>query len=558
MVLTIKPKVTVVDYGPKSTLANGQVVTPDEFVWGASRITYKDIGTMEELRQAREEEKDISATVKKSLMKSAGSGHASMATTPAMWIMLEGNCSKMVDSAFTGYRFASSLMPSGRRIPIGLDQIVLPPYLVDEHEKWKYFNHLSELEQKKNEENEMRTSVVPIEIARRSDARNLYMKTSEANIQAYEKLQANGVPKEEAAKLVQYGHRGGGFMFMPLETVIGVVRDIKRNPGEYPTEIKEIALQLEDFARNSGMKVTYEARMAAPRTGCVNPNIFHSQINEAQEALDANENEVLYRPILQDLRFRHSPELERRVQNYLQRRQEVITSPEKIAKEGASLVHELQDIVSSYNNSFQATIAANIPWRVWGEDKRHRTMPLTTESIYHAVERAEKNLPYLNNLISSLPILQTIVSVPSSVVGNSENYQLWTERFTDSVKAYSELVKMGVPKGDALNVIPRGLKLGVVEVLDLYNATTGHNSLRLCKTAEREKRETTESYRDLLIHSDKLPSYLKELFVPKCNYVGFCFEDKHCGRINPAVPSYNTEMHSAISQARAAEMSSKI
>ncbi len=41
MALSIEPKISVVDYGPRTTLPNGRVITSDEFVWGASRITYK-------------------------------------------------------------------------------------------------------------------------------------------------------------------------------------------------------------------------------------------------------------------------------------------------------------------------------------------------------------------------------------------------------------------------------------------------------------------------------------------------------------------------------------
>jgi len=122
----INPKVTVIDYGPKFKLLNGQEITPDEFVWGASRIAYKDIGTIPELLELKRNEKDISETIKKSLINSAGAGHASMATTPGFWAFLEGNSSKMVDSMFTGARFASSLMPSGRRVPIEVDKIVIP------------------------------------------------------------------------------------------------------------------------------------------------------------------------------------------------------------------------------------------------------------------------------------------------------------------------------------------------------------------------------------------------------------------------------------------------
>ena len=204
MVTVIEPKVNVIDYGPKLTLKNGQIITPDEFVWGASRITYKDIGTIPELIKLREEEEDITEKIKTSLIASAGAGHASMSTSIGFWIFLEGNSSKMVDSIFTGARFASSLMPSGRRVPLIQNQIV-----------------------------------VPKGIHRKKDFEKMYLETSEKNIQAYELLQERGVSKQEAAKIAQYGHRGGGFMFMPSDTVI-VLMFIANVAGSFGSRIADL------------------------------------------------------------------------------------------------------------------------------------------------------------------------------------------------------------------------------------------------------------------------------------------------------------------------------
>ena len=121
----INPKIEVVGFGPYRELPNGQI-TPDEFVYGASGITYKGMRALDELMEAKEKDTDVREKMIKGLIKSAGSGHASMATTPGFWFIIQGTSSKLVDSIFTGARFSSSLMPSGRRVPISKENIVIP------------------------------------------------------------------------------------------------------------------------------------------------------------------------------------------------------------------------------------------------------------------------------------------------------------------------------------------------------------------------------------------------------------------------------------------------
>ncbi len=211
MVNVIDPKVEVVDYGPKRVIDNflevpfmetncGEIViprsyfslqdgrlvipqdrlvprnvmTPDELIYGAAGITFKDTDFLEQAISQMQADNITDEQITDSLIASVGGGHASLATTPGVWFAIKGNASKMVDSMFTGAVYESALMPSGRRIPIAKDQIVVPRGIFE----------------------------------RGGEASNLYMRTSEANIDAYEKLMAEGVPKEEAAKIVQYGHRG--------------------------------------------------------------------------------------------------------------------------------------------------------------------------------------------------------------------------------------------------------------------------------------------------------------------------------------------------------------
>jgi len=524
----IEPKVNVIDYGPTLNLDDETVITPDEFVWGASRIAYKDIGTIPELLELKTNEADISEKIKKSLINSAGAGHASMATTPGFWIFLEGNSSKMVDSMFTGARFASSLMPSGRRVPVEVDKILVP----------KAIHKNLRLE-------------------------NMYVQTSEKNIQAYELLQEREVPKQEASKIVQYGHRGGGFMFMPLETLIYYAKEAENN-YLMPLEGKEILSELENFIHSHGLGITYEARKAAPRTGCVNPNIFHNRKNLAQELIEKNYENCQYEPALTSVTHINSEERDERINTLLEKRKQVFSDPKSIKKYWPGLLRELEHIVEDYNNSVSVQTIANSPWRVWGEVKRHRTLAQTTESVYNAVERARKVVAqnkssfYEEGLLGETEFAYTsVLSIPKSISENLNNLELWINRFNDSINVYDKLVSAGISKSDAIHIIPRGIKMGILKTHDFYNMTTGYLSLRTCSTAEPEMRRISEQEGDLILKSD-ISDSIKSLIAPKCNSVGFCSDTKYCSNIKDAVPEYNNEIHSAIQTARIEEIRSRL
>ncbi|MFH1376710.1 MAG: FAD-dependent thymidylate synthase [Candidatus Woesearchaeota archaeon] len=548
MVNVIDPKVNVFDYGPKKVLEREldvkydvnekgdviisreylkdgklifpeemfrehNVITPDEFVWGAAGITYKDIGAIDELRDLKSREVDLSSKITTSLIKSAGAGHASMATTPGIWAMLEGTCSKLVDSMFTGSRFGSFLMPSGRRVPINRDQIVVP----------KSINNAG------------------------GEALKLYLRTSEANILAYEELQERGVTKQEASKIVQYGHRGGGFICMPLESIINFSASFRNNVDEVPAEGREIILQLEQFINEHGIKVTHNARRNAPRTGVPNPNIFTNKTNLAHELIEKNYDNSQFNPVLMSVSNFCSEKMDARIYEYYRRRNAVFHNLDRIKTNSTSLLKELDLIVHDYDTSVHAVTLVNTPWRVWGEVKRHRTLPQTVESVYHALERASRvvNRTFIQ---TNFEDFDSVVSIPDSVRNNRENREYWLNRFSDSVSAYEKLLEMGIPKSDAIAVIPRGLKLGVVKEYGLYNLSLGYMSLRLCKTAEPEMRKITEMERELIRNSN-ISESVKQLIAPKCHYVGFCPDTEFCKRIKKydgvdgPVSRYNQEFH---------------
>ncbi|MFH1310881.1 MAG: FAD-dependent thymidylate synthase [Nanoarchaeota archaeon] len=518
MVDIIEPKVKIVDYGPEFRFSNGKKITPDEFVYAAANITYKDIGALQEFMELKETEADLEGKVSNALITVAGAGHASMATTPGLWIFLEGTCSKLVDSIFTGAKFGSSLMPSGRRVPIDISQIVIPKGIREKGEK----------------------------------AEKIYLETSERNIRTYEEVQKRGVSKQEASKIVQYGHRGGGFMFMPLETFIYFSKLIEEDPNAMPREGKEIISQIEEKMNSMGMDITYCARKEAPRTGVVNPNIFHFRKNLAEE-LRKNYSSS---PAIINCNIILSKERAKRIIEYLKNRNEILRDSELIKKNWKYLLVELDQIVRDFNDSVSVVTSTLTPWRVWGEVKRHRTLPQTAESVYHATSKAIKEIKENGN---DPDIFKNIVSIPSGLTQDSEAFLNWTESFKNSLESYNTLLEMGVPKSDAIAVIPRGLKLGVIKRFDFYNLTLGYMSLRLCETAEPEMRKITEQERRLIKNSPAMPEIIGNLIDEKCIYTGFCPEKNFCNRIEIAPGLvYSEEIHKEFKEKRKEEIKSKL
>ncbi len=530
MVAVINPKVDVVSYGPVLEVEGEDekkiTITPDEFVYGAANITYKDTGALRELIDKKKNEEDLKDKVKKMLIKVGGSGHASMATTPGFWAFIEGDSSKFVDSIFTTAVFGSSLMPSGRRVPITKEAILVPKAIADKGK----------------------------------ELTDLYLKQSEENIDTYEILMdKRKVPKEEAAKIVQYGHKGGGFMFMPLETLIHFSKLAEKDTDAMPDEGKEIISQLEGFVKENGMGTIYEARKQAPRTGCVHPNIFRDVqgINEnyAEEFLrrsTENSNNLFYNSQLISSDIDLSSVLARRLEDYFRKREEIFKSPLSVKQEWSNLLSNLEEIVDDFNASTSIKIASNIPWRVWGEVKRHRTLSQDTESIYHAVNRAKEAVFNLDLGRESPEYWKKVLSIPNSVEKDSENFKMWTDAFSNSIKVYDKLIDSGVKESEAVAIIPRGIKMINIKNFDLYNLTTGYVSLRLCGTAEAEMRAITEGEAKIL--KSVLPNHLSELIAPKCHYVGFCpeldYQGAKCRKVNQEVKNYDEDMHKSLQSAR--------
>jgi len=520
MVTKVNPSVNLVDYGPKYRKADGSIVTSDEIIAEMSGITFKDIKSPYEAIANGGITPEQAPEILKKIIRSAGRGHASMTTSVNLWFSVEGDCSKFPDAMFTGATYASSLMSSSRRVPIELDSVVVPPSVLSAGQ----------------------------------NAVDLYTRVSEANIRAYKTLMENGVEKEVAAKIVQYGHRGSGFMDMPLETLIGLEQYFRANP-DMPQEGRDIVNQMVKAVRKNGMLFLYEARKAAARPGYVVNDIFHRRENEASAFL-AEHPEVLDRPLILDVRAKMSPEFKARLAEYSEQLRKMQGASAEVLLENDSM-QGLVELMSDFNDCLSVKTAVNTPWRVWGEVKRHRTLKQDTESIYHARARAMETLgvggeqdtffgEWTNKPQEVIHGFRQICSLPESIVKNNANLAIWQERFRDSLVASEKLVQMGVPESDAIYIIPRGLKQVVVKDFDLANIIGLYLPIRLCKTAEEEMGQLTAAERALMISDSRFPEEVKPLLVPKCGAAAYCLESKPCGKVQIANPGYTAEFHASL------------
>lgn len=91
---------------------------------------------------------------------------------------------------------------------------------------------------------------------------------------------------------------------------------------------------------------------------------------------------------------------------------------------------------------------------------------------------------------------------------------------------YLELTEAGIPAEDARAVLPNAAATSMVASLNLREMIHLAN-LRLCTRAQKEIRMLVKAMCQELIKEEP---WLSDYLVPKCESLGFCDEDKSCGR----------------------------
>ncbi len=116
--------------------------------------------------------------------------------------------------------------------------------------------------------------------------------------------------------------------------------------------------------------------------------------------------------------------------------------------------------------------------------------------------------------------------IPETIENNPELNSKFEDFMGKISDFYLELTQNGIPAEDARAVLPNAASTSMVASLNLREMIHLAN-LRLCTRAQKEIRILVKRMCDELIKEEP---WLKEYLVPKCERLGYCDEDKSCGR----------------------------
>lgn len=121
--------------------------------------------------------------------------------------------------------------------------------------------------------------------------------------------------------------------------------------------------------------------------------------------------------------------------------------------------------------------------------------------------------------------------VPESIRNDEKRYGIYTEAIHQINKALVELEDIGTPREDSALLLPLGMTTKIVDKRNLRNLVDMSHQ-RMCSRAYHEYRKLFGDICTALYRvSDEWAWIVDNLFVPKCDYVGYCEEKKSCGRV---------------------------
>ena len=141
---------------------------------------------------------------------------------------------------------------------------------------------------------------------------------------------------------------------------------------------------------------------------------------------------------------------------------------------------------------------------------RHRHMSFSQKSQRYVKEKGE--IDYV---------------IPQKIAANAELNKKFEDFMTLVAKQYQEFTEAGIPAEDARAILPNATASSLVVSLNLRELIHFAN-LRLCTRAQLEIRTLAKLMCKAVIAEEP---WLAAHLVPKCERLGYCDEDKCCGRM---------------------------
>ncbi|OIP96482.1 hypothetical protein AUK40_04935 [Candidatus Wirthbacteria bacterium CG2_30_54_11] len=478
-------------------------------------LTFKGKSIQELYQETVDKEQDLDAKVTKILQKSSLRGHASVATTPVISLSFQGT--KFLDALLTPLVFASGLMASGRRTGTTVEDIV-----------------------------------TPTTIAADPEAARIYQEASVHLIEYLNQLVESGIRKDEASKISQYGIVGTGIVSLSVESIVALFREYEREKEWMPEDAGFFLDQVKAHAEEMGIDILYATRCAAPKDVYPFPNIFKDpkHPNLARDLRLQHRNRP--QSVLLGCEVETAPSFLEQMRELGETRDQLVKDQVSVRDGWYAFLAQREQICRDFGTAVRVRMLSSPSWRVWGEKKRHRTVPMVCDSLYFAIgeaaavfRRRETGAGIDDSFLAEV---EEWFSVPPAVKASTELTSSWIDAAAQAFAAYDALLARGIAPRDALYVIPRGVRLDVVQDYNLYNLISGYYPLRLCTTAEEQMQKMTLQEAHLIRQAleERGARVVGEHMVPKCHVVGFCPEEKLCGKIYQMIPWYDDAFHAAM------------
>lgn len=128
--------------------------------------------------------------------------------------------------------------------------------------------------------------------------------------------------------------------------------------------------------------------------------------------------------------------------------------------------------------------------------------------------------------------------IPPSIQKNEEALERYQALMTHINEECRILEKdLGIPREDVANGLPLGMTASIVDKRNLRSLTEMSRQ-RMCSRAYWEYRALfSDISKALAAYSEEWNWITEHLFMPKCEYLGYCPETKSCGRTLSGVPN---------------------
>ena len=495
-------------------------LNPQQLVALSALVTFKGWTVKKLIEQIKSSGEELDQKVIKIIEQSSLRGHASMATTPTIALFFEG--SKFLDSMLSGIIFSSSLMASGRRTGTTPKDIVYP------------------------------TSIL-----KNKRAKKLFYQTSKQNIDFFNLLLRENIAKDEASRILPYGILGTGIIVLPLESLASFAREFMLEKNWLPEEAEIFLEQVKTQLKKDRADQIFNSRLIAPRNMYPYPNIFKDPRKPNLVRELTKKHQLTQKTKIISLEVLKSSNLKKAFKLLEKKQAQLNLNRKSFWQNWQDIQLIYRQLARDFANVISVKILSTVPWRVWGEKKRHRTVPMISESIYYCIQQTASLFKKLQKKIEHKKItpkdiikIERRFTLAPTIIKNEKFLYQWLERASASLQTYEKLIKLGIPAKDAVFVIPRALNIDVFQDYNLFNLITGYYPLRLCSTAEKQMLALTEKEAQAI--EKKLDrqglKFIAQQIKPKCYLGKFCPERVFCQKIVKLDPQYNRQKHEKVNQ----------